>query len=82
MIQEVLARHQALGALLVKERDHIKEGFGDPLQRRQLMRNCPPLAVREGEEVLNASAFLFGKNRIAIRIVERRDGHAPLERLR
>jgi len=47
MIQEVLARHQTLGAPLVKELDHIKEGFGDPFQLRQLVRNCPPLTVRE-----------------------------------
>src|SRR5450631_2315815 len=82
MIQKVLARYQALRALLVKECDHVKEGLYDPREPRQLVRDCPPLAVREGEEVLNAPAFLFRKERIAVWIVKRRNGHAPLEERR
>jgi hypothetical protein len=30
MINEALARHNAYGMPLLKEHDHVKQGFGDP----------------------------------------------------
>jgi hypothetical protein len=82
MINEVLPRHKALGTPLLKEHDHVNEWFRDTLQECQLLLKCPPLPGREREQVLNAPSFLFRKDRIAVRIVERRYGHAPLEILR